>query len=32
MNSVVLSYIFVLIASVHINISLVLRDIFVNMN
>lgn len=32
MNSVVLPYIFVLIASVHINISLVLRDIFVNMN
>lgn len=32
MNSIVLSYIFVLIASVHINIILELRDSFVNMN
>lgn len=32
MNSIVLSYIFVLIASVHINISLELKNSFVNMN
>lgn len=32
MNSIVLSYIFLLIASVHINIILELRDSFMNVN